>query len=130
MKPRDHEGKGKDLRYRKLLDRGDKGQHPIDEQWLIEELDEFYDDKLKPKFKKLESEIYSASEAGTLTTLGGAAIEKFDCYGAKAGQLVFPVIKTEGTTVSIKTAKVEKNKISIEFSADPGADVEIAYLLR
>ncbi len=69
-----------------------------------------------------------ARRAGHVTTAGGDATEDISIMGVKASMRCLVQMHTEGAVpVTIKTAKCEKDKLTIEFSADPAADHEIEY---
>jgi len=65
-----------------------------------------------------------------LTTVGGSATEVFTVIGAKAIMRIFVQMETKGgTPVTVITAKVALDQITIEFSADPGNDHVFNYAL-
>jgi len=68
--------------------------------------------------------------AAQATTVGGAAAEAITVTGALATDLAFVQLKNDGTNnVSILSAAVTLNTLTVTFSADPGNDAVIYYQL-
>lgn len=67
---------------------------------------------------------------GQPTTAGGAAAEAITVTGAAATDLAFVTMVDQGSnTVSIVKAVVTTNTLTVTFSADPGNDAVINYVL-
>lgn len=68
--------------------------------------------------------------AAQYTTTGGAAAEAITITGALATDLAFVQLKDDGTNnVSILSAAVTSNTLTVTFSGDPGNDAVIYYQL-
>lgn len=68
--------------------------------------------------------------ASNYTTTGGAAAEAITITGAAATDIPFVTLQDDGTNnVTIKTAVVTLNTLTITFSADPGNDTKVSYML-
>lgn len=67
---------------------------------------------------------------GAHTTVGGAVAEDILNPAIKMANLAHAQIKVEGAVpVTIKSAKCGVGKITVEFSADPGNDHQLTYLI-
>ena len=65
---------------------------------------------------------------GKITTVGGATTEEFEIPNVKATHLLSVHIHTVGASpVTIISAQCLDGKISVDFSADPGADHVLTY---
>lgn len=70
------------------------------------------------------------SYSGRFDTAGGSATEDFTITGVKSTMNCMVMIHTEGATpVSIKFAKCDTDKITVDFSADPAVDHKISYIV-
>lgn len=66
--------------------------------------------------------------AAQYTTTGGAAAEAITVTGALATDLAFVQLVNDGTNnVSVLSAAVTADTLTVTFSADPGADAQIYY---
>lgn len=68
--------------------------------------------------------------AGKPTTVGGAAIEDFTVAGVLATDIPFAVMNTEGAApVDVVAVRALTDTLRIQFSADPGADHVVNYMV-
>lgn len=65
---------------------------------------------------------------GTAISLGGSATESFTVSGAASSDRAFTQALTQGpNTVTVLTASVDTNTLTLTFSADPGAGTIVHY---
>lgn len=68
--------------------------------------------------------------AGTATTAGGAAAEDITISGVLATDVAIAVIKDNGTNnVTLLQTVAAADKITATFSADPGNDAVVSYVV-
>lgn len=68
--------------------------------------------------------------AANYTTTGGAAAEAITVTGALVTDIPFVMLQDGGTnTVTVASAAVTANTLTITFSADPGDDAVVSYAL-
>jgi phosphopantothenate synthetase len=71
--------------------------------------------------------IVAAAQA---TSVGGAAAEDFTVSGMLATDVCIVTLNDNGTNnVTVTQAKPASGKITVTFSADPGADAVISYIV-
>jgi len=93
--------------------------------WLLRKFQTMHDELAHQLTVKT---CHFARRAGHYKTLGGAATEDITISGVKASMKCMVQMHTEGAVpVTIVTAKCDKNKLTVEFSADPSTDHEIEY---
>lgn len=64
------------------------------------------------------------------TTVGGNAVEAITVTGAEATDLCFVQLRNDGTNnVSVLSAVTSTNTLTVTFSADPGNDAIISYVV-
>lgn len=68
--------------------------------------------------------------AGSATTAGGAAAEDIAVAGALVTDLAFVQVSDDGTNnVTVLSAIAAADKITVTYSGNPGADLDISYQL-
>lgn len=68
--------------------------------------------------------------AGVATTAGGAAEEDVSISGVLASDVAIAVIKDNGTNnVTLLQTVVDADKLTLTFSADPGNDAVVSYMV-
>lgn len=66
--------------------------------------------------------------AANYTTAGGAAAEAITVTGAATTDIPFVTMQDDGTSnVTIVSAAITANTLTVTFSADPGSDTIISY---
>jgi hypothetical protein len=77
-----------------------------------------------------EAYPFGAAYAGTFITAGGSTTSTVTVSGVLSTDSVFAIVKTQGAVpVLVASAACTANTLTIKYSADPGADHVIQYIV-